>query len=289
MNPVTFNDSFQPILSAMQIPPPEVAGINKSPLVEWKAAANAKLTLDDTKILVGPDNKWRLPFDKFRVYADLSDYCAAHEITGLDAHTQVKLVIARVRNHTGFVALYESKSQRGFAGFRCHEDGKRGALAPFIWCPTKGFLATGHENPNYVTMPSTEAWDQITRRFVTIILLIASDFVNPHLHSVKVAPKLPAGKSIVWQTTRTYYTLIHKSHPANRKESHGTRKIDCEPQILRCAHSRRAHFRLLKSPKFKHKQGQRIWVKSMWVGPKEWEDSTGHIYKIVDPQPEHGV
>lgn len=108
------------------------------------------------------------------------------------------------------------------------------------------------------------------------------DFQNPQLYLCKRHPVVPSGKSIHWQKCREHYVLIHKNHSANRKEN-SDRKVICDgPTIDRCAHARRAHFRLLSSPKFKAKRGQRIWVQSAWVGPKEWSDQSGQIYKIVD-------
>jgi hypothetical protein len=112
---------------------------------------------------------------------------------------------------------------------------------------------------------------------------LALAFANPHFHVCSKSP--PAGKvprSVEWRKARQHYVLLHKSHEANRKESVGKRVIAGGENPVRAAHSRRAHYRVLRSPKFKHKHGQRVWVASAWVGPREWTDHSGQIYKIVD-------
>lgn len=111
---------------------------------------------------------------------------------------------------------------------------------------------------------------------------LSIDFYNPHLFLCKRHPKLPKGKSVNWIKQREHFVLLHKSHAANSVESIGKKTIHDVSEKNRVSHSRRAHFRLLSSAKFKHKRGQRVWVSSTWVGPKEWTDRSGQIYKIVD-------
>lgn len=100
-------------------------------------------------------------------------------------------------------------------------------------------------------------------------------------HVAKVCPD-KIGKSVEWRAARTHFVLLHKSHPANEDGlKAGVRVVEDEAYRVRAAHSRRAHWRLLGSSKFKHKQGLRIRVKSTWVGPLEWKQGTS-IYKIVE-------
>lgn len=110
------------------------------------------------------------------------------------------------------------------------------------------------------------------------------DFYNPSLFLAKKNPKLPNGKSVLWEKAREHFVFIHKSHPANSQESFNKKTISDGNTIDRVAHSRRAHFRLLRSPKFKNKAGQKIWIKSSWIGPKEWADQSGQIYKIIEKE-----
>jgi hypothetical protein len=57
------------------------------------------------------------------------------------------------------------------------------------------------------------------------------------------------------------------------------------PQGKRRPHERRAHERKLRSPKFVHKQGQKIIVKSSWIGPKE-NRVGGKRYRVIVDQRE---
>ena len=116
----------------------------------------------------------------------------------------------------------------------------------------------------------------------TWVEMLAIDFQNPHLQLVKKSPPQVGGKSVEWQKAREHYVFLHKSHGANKKAALGTRPVVEGDTLKRMAHSRRAHFRTLIHPRFGKNQGQRVFVKSSWVGPKEWTDRSGQIYRIVD-------
>jgi hypothetical protein len=47
------------------------------------------------------------------------------------------------------------------------------------------------------------------------------------------------------------------------------------------AHPRRAHQRVLRSERWGDRQGDLVWVKASWVGPKEWAHG-GVQYRIVE-------
>ena len=47
------------------------------------------------------------------------------------------------------------------------------------------------------------------------------------------------------------------------------------------AHPRRAHLRTLRSERWGDRQGDVVWVKASWVGPKKWAHG-GVQYRIVD-------
>lgn len=114
------------------------------------------------------------------------------------------------------------------------------------------------------------------------VVQMSFDFQNPHFHCTKVSPPNPAKKSAEWVKAREHYVLLHKSHPANQKIEVNRRQAANTDTVDRAAHSRRAHYRMLRSPRFRNKIGQRVWVKSAWCGPKEWTDRSGQIYRIVD-------
>lgn len=118
---------------------------------------------------------------------------------------------------------------------------------------------------------------------VGMLAHLAVDFSNPHFHLCrKNTPEDGVPRSVEWKKAREHYVLLHKSHAANKKDAVGKHVIEGGGTLERSAHSRRAHYRMLRSPRFRHKVGQRVWVASAWVGPKEWTDRSGQIYKIVD-------
>lgn len=125
---------------------------------------------------------------------------------------------------------------------------------------------------------SLDLYDNAARH---VLFSFFASLLNPHLHLATVRPD-KQGKSVEWMRQRTHFVFIHKSHQANQVGFLGKADIS-EKQIQRMAHSRRAHFRVLRHPKYKNKIGQIIHVRSCWVGPKEWQGNSGQIYRIVDP------
>lgn len=109
------------------------------------------------------------------------------------------------------------------------------------------------------------------------LLKFCIDWMNPHFFPAKVQPKKD-GKSIQWLEPRTHYVLVHKSRGI--KKAAGVRPPTPGEELQRMAHSRRAHWRLLRSSVFRHKQGTYVPVKECWVGPEEWEGDSGQIYKM---------
>ncbi len=108
------------------------------------------------------------------------------------------------------------------------------------------------------------------------------DVTSPANHIAAVYPK-KQGKSVQWLNSRLHYVLLHRSHPANSATVAEGQVVATDDHYLkRTAHTRRAHARVLRSPRFKNKIGQTIFIRSCWVGPKEWEQS-GSIYKLVSP------
>lgn len=270
MNVVTFNDVFIPFFDA--------AGIDKkflqTPLVEW-SAKRREVPIEDRHNLYD-ENGLRVPFPAFRISGKIEFNAKENfKLVVFTSPTCQKTITCLLggsfhgKDIIGCTFKHSSHGSTGLGSSECK------AFA-FI----DGVFRTFSQNAD----------DDFTFNFIKTLLaeikndldLIVSDFINPHLHLCKVSPKTPQGKSVIWQKAREHYVLIHKSHVANRKESIGKKIINDGPTIDRMAHSRRAHFRLLKSPKFKHKQGQKIWIKSIWVGPKEWTDRSGQIYRIVE-------
>lgn len=112
---------------------------------------------------------------------------------------------------------------------------------------------------------------------------LSLDFQNPSLHLCRVLPRGSQGRSVEWVRAREHVVLVHKGHPANRRDV-GPGAVVGEG-LQRVAHCRRAHYRMLRSPRFVRKRGSAVWVRSTWVGPTEWRDHSGQIYQIC-PQRE---
>jgi hypothetical protein len=120
--------------------------------------------------------------------------------------------------------------------------------------------------------------DQCMAIFTSICWFIR-EVTSPANFVASVTPN-KTGKSVEWTKARTHYVLIHKAHPANRQGvAKGSSVTIDNSHITRQAHTRRAHVRVLRSPRFRHKLGQTITVRSCWVGPDEWTQN-GSIYKL---------
>lgn len=118
--------------------------------------------------------------------------------------------------------------------------------------------------------------------YYSIVSVICYEYLSPQNFHAVVRPNT-LGKSVEWKKAREHLTIIHRHHAANNAAvAHGS-TVDDSKTPTRCAHSRRAHTRLLRSERYRYKIGQRIAVKASWCGPKEWQDSAGQTYQILTP------
>lgn len=125
-----------------------------------------------------------------------------------------------------------------------------------------------------------------TAQAQVIFMGFAHDSMAPTNHIAEVRPVIGEPRSVEWMRARTHYTLIAHGHPANKKTvGAGDRvAVDAGEELSRLAHNRRAHYRTLRHERYRFAKGRRIFVRSTWVGPKEWQDEGGRqIYKILDP------
>lgn len=273
MNPITFNEPFEALCAAPHLMPAHRRALKsalKSPLVSWEASREPppQEAYDDA----ADENGFpKLPFGVFR--AEI----ALHPEDGFRIWYRIvvwsggglTLVFSRLTGGE----FQDPEHEEVIGSFMAEDlimtaalDGQRrtGAI----------YRKSGRE------APTDHSW--VSQSIIGCLAHLAVDFANPHFHLCRKSP--PEGgvpRSVEWRKAREHYVLIHKSHPANQKESAGKRVIDSGP-LHRAAHSRRAHYRMLRSPRFKNKVGQRVWVASAWVGPKEWTDHSGQIYRIVD-------
>lgn len=87
------------------------------------------------------------------------------------------------------------------------------------------------------------------------------------------------GKSVEWHKSREHYLILPQRAAARLAASkRGVTSND----LKRAAHWRRAHFRRLQNPRYIHKAGHVIPVRSAWVGPTEWTGSDRKVYRVVD-------
>lgn len=142
-------------------------------------------------------------------------------------------------------------------------------------------ILSGHES--MLTGTVNDAKDMFMAYYCSASI-ICYEYIAPQNFHAIVRPNTP-GKSVEWQKAREHYTLIHRGHPANNAAlaERATVDADSGKLLTRCAHSRRAHTRLLKSSRYRYKIGHRIAVKASWCGPKEWQDSAGQTYQILVP------
>lgn len=133
------------------------------------------------------------------------------------------------------------------------------------------------------TRMSDDIKEFLDKALYCLLMIGCYEYLAPYNFMALVQPN-KEGKSVEWVKAREHYTIIHRHHPANSEAvTEGASITESESKILeRTAHSRRAHTRLLSSPKFRFKQGLRVFVRACWCGPKEWKDEGGkQIYKIL--------
>lgn len=128
-----------------------------------------------------------------------------------------------------------------------------------------------------------DALDRTVGILIASLEIISKEFLRPGNHVAKVEPEQRPGKSVQWVQAREHYTVINRNHAANNKNiTHGSTVHQNESShITRIAHTRRAHDRVLRSEKFKAMRGKTIQIASVWIGPPEWKDTAGQIYRIT--------
>lgn len=117
-----------------------------------------------------------------------------------------------------------------------------------------------------VAMKSRTSW----------LCMFLCDLDMPGNVTLKVSPPSD-GRSVEWRVAREHYLILNKGHAAQCRDS---KKGPTDSQLVRGAHSRIAHFRRLKSEKFRHKRGQKVRVKQAWIGPEEWIGMDKKIYRV---------
>ena len=287
MNAVTFNDSFLKFCEAKNGADNKAKcrQMAESPLIKWEEPTEEDFKETDFPEAFFPNSCPRLPFERFRV-----DGFYHYKGPGFVKFKAWVIQDGVKSDNPGFsMSLQIERTEEGKVPTflliitAIYIRPRVGDMPPRIrWVWTHFDVEKG------IALQQTINTDTLWSIGGEWLQKLCMDFYNPHLYLCKKHPPIPAGKSIQWQKAREHYVLLHKTHAANKREAVGKKTIQDGPLVDRVSHSRRAHFRLLRSPKFRHKQGQRIWVQSAWIGPKEWTDRSGQIYRIVERHNEKG-
>lgn len=116
------------------------------------------------------------------------------------------------------------------------------------------------------------------------VLALAWYYNSGTMQPVIVSPphEKSAGRSAKWVQARSYYTVVHRRHAANRADLRAGSTVADKSATL-TAHARRAHARILRSPRWGASMGKRVWVRSCWVGPLEWSDAESRqVYRVAN-------
>ena len=238
------------------------AGVLTSPIFVWEIPDDAEvkafmLAKDEIMTKVREEDNL-LPFKMLRVYLH------SHE-------TSVKMW---VYHHDGVL--------RG-AFQRMEQKWDKEAVFSFQTGKVKGEeMAVSFRMGGEYVEPSK--FDADLKYFILLVFYRLLGFIyEVSLPSNFVASVSPdkKGKSVEWTKARTHYVILHKVHPANSKGvKEGTNITRSSESIKRQAHTRRAHARILRSPRFRNKVGLTIYVKATWVGPSEWKEA-GSVYRML--------
>lgn len=243
--------------------------ISKFPLFVMESGGD--IPADVIKSLMNADLTELMPYDGVRLHDRMTDGKRVNEWLLVIEKNKSDLQASAVCFSVTDIATGVKKIAPGNNGISIIVRGKLAAWRAFY---SNGSVV---KKSDFTDPNALELYDNASRH---VLFSFLANFLNPHLHVASVRPN-KQGKSVEWTQQRTHFVFIHKSHKANQKTFTGKADLESD-HIERMAHSRRAHIRVLRHPRYKHKFGQTIRVKSCWVGPKEWEGNSGQVYRIVD-------
>ncbi len=100
---------------------------------------------------------------------------------------------------------------------------------------------------------------------------------NPSMHIVESFPTKKMN-DVRWRFSRSHYYVVSAEH--NRSVNRGER-IALNGIVTRAMHWRRAHFRTLRSERWKASRGKRVWIRRAWIGPTTWIGMDDKTYVVV--------
>lgn len=138
-------------------------------------------------------------------------------------------------------------------------------------CLKPKFFSYNNERDVSIVQANVQAALQMMLEFVSI--------VNCPRHFITRVRPNATHRSVEWINKKTHFIILSPEHARNVRSGH---RAPLDGKITKAMHKRRAHFRTLKSEKYTHKKGFKIWVKATWVGPKEWIDTQNNSYLVLD-------
>ena len=121
--------------------------------------------------------------------------------------------------------------------------------------------------------------DDATRVLYPMMVEHLWHYAYPQFQPVSVSPddSISKGRSAEWKQARSFYSVVHRRSGTGTGLPHAGKRSD-----TLTAHARRAHLRVLRSPLWGKNQGKTVWVRSAWVGPKEWHDASAkQVYRVA--------
>jgi hypothetical protein len=301
MNITTFNDVFErPFIELEGTKHWEL--MKKSPLFvhEMDFQVSIKKYIDE----IDSGTRGRFPYNRFRLCLTLVDHDSGmgseehYLLTTSDRGFTVYYFVARhdmdKGNKPNVMMRFELVTDESgygtinFGELKCRIIGHNRwmSMSDYVTLTKSEGITVSMVNLTNESKMATDA--MIKESVVASTALIGTftmDVMTPTNHLVVVRPDRE-GKSVQWVEQRTHYTLIHHGHPANKKEiTEGQNvEVDRGKELTRMAHGRRAHQRTLRAARFTYARGKTIFVRSAWIGPKEWkEKGSKQIYRILDP------
>ena len=101
--------------------------------------------------------------------------------------------------------------------------------------------------------------------------------IEPETHAKRKTRKAKKGRSILPMSQRPVYLSME---PKEIRETMGLPQVEGEPG-KRAPHERRAHLRMLRSERFRFKQGSLVPVKGSWIGPTKGTTNEGREYRVL--------
>jgi len=294
MNPTTFNNRFERIIKASHFAPlwPQWS---KSPLFVHHMHIDDAISKADDYVTSHPEVATFIANDAFAAPGSVpskkkairfNEFPLPYPMLRVELRIQYEEELAVVQAFAKmegdeYRLFVISKQQPEFAMEIGTNDTN---LKVGIWNAETGLFLDAEMLMRRSSEETRREIDRASTHNVSLVTAFAIDATQIG-HVAEVRPNKP-GKSVEWVQARQHFVILSKAHPANNADRQQGERIvvDDKKELTRMAHGRRAHYRVLKSPRYTRMRGHRVFVRSTWCGPKEWQDEGGkQIYRIIEP------